>query len=151
MLNAQLWSGFLAVTGHGGFSAEYLLRLKLCVSVPLWLLPMLSPFELESRFRLLMRVVRASDQRSGFHVREALGEADRLEVCEFVRVPVANHRRMLRRGPQILANRENRYSDRAEIVENRDDLVELLAHTYHHPGLRRSCRLIAAGAVEKLQ
>ena len=68
----------------------------------------------------LVRVVRASDQRSGFDVHEPHVERGALQIGEFVGVIVADHRGVLSRGTEVLPDRQNSAARVAQIAEGRD-------------------------------
>src|ERR1700679_3885111 len=82
---------------------------------------------------LLLRVITAADHRPRFHVPNSLRLSARFPIREFIWVNPAGDWEMLRRRPQVLAERQNLASDGYQIVQHLIDLIVPLAEAQHHP------------------
>src|SRR3954451_1122717 len=71
----------------------------------------------------LLGVVARADQRAGRHRLEAHRVGLALELGELVGVPVADHRQVIDRGPQVLADREHLHVVLAEDPECLEQLL----------------------------
>src|ERR687892_168380 len=92
------------------------------------------------RVGLPLGVIRAPHQRPGLDVGEAEGPAHLGQLGELVGVIVAGDRQVLRRRPQVLAQREDRHADLDEIAQRRHQLVALLAQAQDDSRLERQAR-----------
>src|SRR5207244_13017401 len=95
--------------------------------------------------------VGTAHERARFDMNEPLRQRDPFELRELVWMIVPRHRRVLRRGPEVLANSENGDTHALQIVEDRDDLVEALAEPDHDSRLRGDMRPVVTRAVQQLQ
>src|SRR5439155_25010134 len=82
-------------------------------------------------------VVRAADERPRLDVHEPELPADRREPRELVGMIVARDGQVLRRRPQVLAERQDRHADLAQVADRRDQLLPLLAEAEDDPRLGR--------------
>ena len=74
---------------------------------------------------------------------------DPRELGELVGMVVARDGQVLRRRPEVLAERQDRHPDRAQVAQGRDQLVPLLAETQDDPGLGRDLRRDCARVAEE--
>src|SRR3954453_12186346 len=86
---------------------------------------------------VLVGVVARPHERPGGDVLEPEPVGRALERGELVGVPVAHDRKVLLRGPQVLAHREHLDAVLAQDPERLDELVVRLAETDHEARLRR--------------
>ncbi len=72
---------------------------------------------------MLLRMIRASHERAGFHVAKPESQAFLLEDLKFFRKVKACDRRMLWGGAKVLANCENVTSYGSEVPHHLADLI----------------------------
>ena len=82
---------------------------------------------------------------------EAEGAARLGQLGELFGAVVARHRQVLGRGPQVLAEREDRHADVDEVAHRREQLGALFAETEDDPRLGRQGRRRGARAAEQLE
>ena len=99
--------------------------------------------------RLTLGVVRAADEWSRLDMGEPELPTDPRELGELVGMVVARDGQVLRRRPEVLAERQDRHPDRAQVAQGRDQLVPLLAETQDDPGLGRDLRRDCARVAEE--
>src|SRR3954447_22261030 len=93
--------------------------------------------KLEFSAYCVRRMIRASDQRPGLHMRKAHRLARNTEVAEFLRSHVADDRQMLRGRPQILPQRENTDPMGPQISHDLEHFLRRLSQSQHQAGLGR--------------
>src|SRR5262245_50011971 len=98
-----------------------------------------------------MRVIGAADERARLDVDESEIERNLFQATEFIGMVVPRHRRMLRRGTQVLPDRQYLAADAPQILERRCQLVELFSETDHQTGLGRNVRAITTRSIEQFE
>src|SRR5688572_15774853 len=86
------------------------------------------------------RVIRAAHERTGSHVLEAFRTGDLTVGIETLRRDELDHRKMLRRRPEILAQREDLTTDLTQIVHGLEKFRLLFAQAEHHSALGHDLR-----------
>ena len=92
------------------------------------------------RIGSLLGVVARPGQRARLDVADPERLADPLPAVELGRLGPPGDRQVVRRRPQVLADRDDVDADAGEVGEAPDDLVVGLAQADHEPGLRRRAR-----------
>ena len=84
-------------------------------------------------------------ERTRFDVTDAVRLADPLPPLEFGRLGVADDRQMVRRGPQVLTDRDDVDAEISDIGQQSIDLVVGFAEADHEAGLRGEPRRLRPG------